>query len=61
MTINSINNISTFSRENALSTEQVSAATEEQLAFVQEIIAQTEHLNEMANQFKSTVKIFKLN
>ncbi len=58
--VNAIDEISRLSQDNAASTEEVSAATEQQLSAIQEMAESTGRLLELANALETVVQGFTL-
>ena len=59
-TVRAINNISAVSQETAATTEQVSASTQEQMSGAEELAMLAERLDEMAQELKKAISIFKV-
>ncbi|WP_072334832.1 MULTISPECIES: methyl-accepting chemotaxis protein [unclassified Paenibacillus] len=53
-------NISAITQQSAAGTEQVSASMGEQIAAVQDIVAQSENMTRLVTQLQQTMSIFKL-
>lgn len=55
-----IQNISSITEQSAAGTEQVSASMNEQISYVQAVVAETERMLTMATQLQRTIQVFKM-